>query len=133
MKCPRPALSDLIDEVISRPFEWLARGPKKFYCLGLWLYLLEGSQGIRIEDPWEHPNIHVLRDFWMLFDSIPPSQATRPLDLLFWRWGPGQPHVATVESDRWVVSVEKGLGVTREKSNEAIARAEAGYRLKVLA
>jgi hypothetical protein len=133
VKCPRRGLSELIDEVISAPFEWLARGPAKFYCLGLWLYLLEHSQGIVIEDPWQNPKIEVLRDFWTRFDEIPPAEATRPLDLLFWRWGPGQPHVATVEDDRWVVSVEKGLGVTRELHHEASARAERGYRLQVLA
>jgi len=120
----------LIDGLIGKPFAWLARGPESFYCLGLWLHLVEVLRGIRIEDPFIEPNEQRLREFWHRFLPV-DFKELRPLDVLFWRWS-DQTHVATVENERWVVSVSREGGVHRMPLLEAVLRAEKAYRLRDL-
>lgn len=125
-------LETVVDRRIGRPFCWGARGPEEFYCLGLYLDLLEQVAGIRIEDPFsiEAPAIFA---FWRRFLRLPSFGDLRPLDVLFWHHGDAaQAHVSIVESGKWAVTVEAPDGVARKRLAEEVRRAECAYRLKEL-
>lgn len=122
-------LGRLVDERLGKPFQRGARGPGAFYCLGLWLDLLEASTGIVIQDPFIRPEEEALRTFWNRFIRFEQLGELRPLDILFWRSGPDA-HVATVEDSRWGVSTSPTAGVFRAPLGDLIRRASAIYRLR---
>lgn len=129
MTGPATDLGALVDERLGRPFQPGARGPNAYYCLGLWLDLLERATGIVIPDPFQKPTEKALLTFWRRFLEIPKGDL-RPLDVLFWRWGRDEAHIATVEDDRWAVTISPGAGVHRMPLRDACARAEKAYRLR---
>lgn len=124
-------LGPMVDELLGRPFRPGARGPEAYYCLGIWLDLLERATGIVIPDPFQKSTEEALLGFWRRFVEIPKG-ALEPLDILFWKWGRGEAHVATVEDDRWAVSITPTSGVHRIPLRDACIRAEAAYRLREL-
>lgn len=125
-------LEALVDERLGKPFRPGTRGPEAYYCLGLYLDLLEACAGVVIPDPFSpQPAEEAMRDFWRRFLRLASLGDLQPLDALFWRSGDG-PHVATVENDRWVVSVSRAGGVHRMRLADAVSRAEAAYRPKEL-
>jgi cell wall-associated NlpC family hydrolase len=125
-------LRQVVDQFLGRPFAWGARGPESFYCLGLYLYLLEEVGGVSIPDPFIQTEEIALRNFWERFIRLASTGDLRPLDILFWRWADGRAHVATVEDGRWAVTTTPGTGVHRMPLGIAAARAEAAYRPKEL-
>lgn len=122
-------LGPLVDERLGKPFRPGARGPGAYYCLGLWLDLLEKATGIVLPDPFQKTEDEALLGFWRRFIEIPKGDL-RPLDVLFWRWAHGEAHVATVESGRWAVSITPAAGVHRVPLRDAVKRAEKVYRLR---
>lgn len=127
-----PRLRSAVDESLGKPFVWGARGPGSFYCLGLYLALLERVEGIKLPDPFVREEEEGLRGFWDRFLKLASLGDLAPLDVLFWRWGDGRAHVAIVEDRRWAVSTTPVTGVYRMPLEVACARAEAAYRLKEL-
>ena len=126
-----PAINELVDAMVGKPFVWGARGPDSYYCLGIFLDLLERTRGIRLPGPFGVEDEEKLRRFFERFLALPKGFDVQPLDLFFWRWG-SDAHVAIVESDRWTVSVSPEAGVHRARVDDARARAETLYRLKEL-
>jgi len=129
-------LSGVIDAILGRPFVWLGRGPAAFDCLGLLVYLLDQVAGIQIEDPREAAartsSIEALLQFHEHFIRLPTLTDLEPLDVLYWRQGGGDSHLAVVENERWTVNAELGAGVQRRRLLDHVRRAEAAYRLKAL-
>ena len=118
-------LEQEVDRILGRPFRWLERGPAYFYCLGVWLYLMD-RRGIHVEDPFIEASEARLCRFWRLFQEV-PKDALLPYDLLYWRWA-DQSHVVVVTSGRWAVSCSEQLGVHRTPLRLATVRAEKAYR-----
>jgi len=130
MTGPDINLGSIVDLRLGRPFMRGARGPGAFYCLGLWLDLLEAATGIVIQDPFIRPEAESLRNFWDRFVKIRANNL-QPLDILFWRSGPDA-HVATVEDSRWGVSTSPAAGVFRAPLDDLVRRASDFYRLREL-
>lgn len=124
----REQLREAIDRRLGLPFKWLSRGPGSYYCLGLWLDLLEELTAVRLADPFVTRSRSGLIDFWRYFTTVSVDREIRPLDLLHWKYGDGRSHIATVESDRWAVSVSEGTGVHRLPFPIAFNRSERVYR-----
>ena len=123
-------LEAAVDRILGKPFRMLARGPGEFYCLGLWLYLLEEAQGIWIEDPFIRPTLDSITSFWRRFLPV-PFEKVRPLDAFYHHNADGvTSHVSVIESTRWAVDVTP-LGVVRTPYHEARARAEKAYRVRM--
>lgn len=132
-----PLLDELSHRLVGAPFEVGARGPYSFYCLGLWLYLLEQSTRIRLEDPFAGRDRSGILAFWAFFEEVkaPPYQL---LDALYSRDG-HDAHVSTIVSESGRVAtterprgVQPG-GVRLEELGVALQKAQSVYRLRVLA
>lgn len=127
-------LGEHIDKMLGKPFQSGGRGPGGYYCLGVFLDLLERARGIRLEDPFwpgEDESLARVRQFWTQFLELPTLGDLEPLDVLY-RRPAGAAHVAVVEGPRWVVTAEKGAGVVRIPMRDEIPRVERAYRLKAL-
>lgn len=101
-------------ELVGRPYEWLARGPGSFYCLGLLLYLLEEAAGVRLEDPYAGGGDHgALLAFWRRFRALELGQEpVQALDAVFTRGTASRvPHVSVVVSPGWAIQVERTQGL----------------------
>lgn len=123
-------LSEAIDGILGRPYEWGATGPGRFYCLGVGIHLLEVTRGIQLPNPYNAPP-EVFREFFARLEEIPPAEARRPLDILYWHNGAdGEAHCVWVEDERWVVSIETSAGVFRQPYGEALARATKAFRVR---
>jgi len=124
-------LSGIITERLGRPFQWGGRGPHAYDCLGLWLEVAREALGVELHDPLAQVLEPELRPFLAQFLRLPPHLEPEPVDILFSRWSSRrQPHIVTVESERWGATVEEGPGVVRIPLEEARRRAQAIYRLR---
>jgi len=129
-------LGDAIDARLGRPFEWLARGPEAFDCLGLYLDLLEDVQGVRLPHPFRDRASaeEGLLGFWKAFDRLPTiSSDLEPMDILFWRLPGHRGHVVIVEDPApwgWCASVSEERGVHRLPIRTALDLAEDRFHYR---
>lgn len=121
-----------IDAVLGKPFVEMGHGPEAFYCLGLYLFLVERTTGIHVADPFLEETPEAVRSFYERFQELQAISDVRPLDALFWRWGKHEAHVATVENEKWCVSCDQVSGVHRTPLRVTRERADRIYRLEVL-
>lgn len=124
-------ISEHVDHILGKPFQLYARGPHAYYCLGVFLDLLERATGMRLEDPFTAVPCSV-GTFWKGFLELPTLGDLQPLDVLFRHHGEGQAHVSVVENENWAVTAEDPVGVVRNRLADEIRRAQRAYRLKAL-
>jgi hypothetical protein len=125
-------MSKPADEILGKPFQLRGRGPHAYDCLGVVLWCLRRG-GREIQDPLDGASIATgLEDFRSRFIELPCLAAAQEGDVVHsGADGLSEQGVAFVESQKWLVTAQKDLGVCRirwaQLDRYQIAKA---YRLK---
>ena len=125
---PHRELSDVVDELLGKPFRLGARGPDAFDCFGLVGWLYREVYGIEIPDPTHAGSVGRIH---LLFDH---GEIGTPSPGDIWHWRSDQritkQHVAIYEGPRIVEATTDG-GIRRAWPESMSVHGQVKcYRLK---
>ena len=130
MACQIPCcLSDEIDSLLDKEFAWRGRGPDKFDCLGVILWLYDRCLCIDLPDPMQLSCKDTVDAFKAHFRLV---DAPEPYDLIYVEEKSGftGTHVAMVENEKWAIHAVGNHGFERARLTDFYKARPEFYRLK---